>query len=147
MTTPEAHRLFLHTDGAARGNPGPAAVGVVVKDERGETLREFGRRIGRTTNNQAEYLALLAGLEEAARQGADEVVARVDSELLARQLSGQYRVKSPDLLPLYQRVVQWCARFRSLVVEHVPRERNRRADELANAALDAGPTPTRPAGR
>lgn len=132
----DPRQVTIYTDGAARGNPGPAGLGVVVLDERGKILSELARYIGETTNNQAEYHGLLAGLEEAARLGARGVRVRMDSELVVRQLSGTYRVKSPDLLPLFQRVRTWRARFQSFEVKHVSREENRRADALANAAID-----------
>lgn len=128
--------LTVFTDGASRGNPGPAAIGVVVLDPQGRQLAAFGRAIGRATNNVAEYRALLAGLEEAARLGATAARVYVDSELVARQLTGRYQVRHPDLIPLHQEAVRLIRRFRHVEVSHVRRAENRLADALANRALD-----------
>jgi ribonuclease HI len=124
-------------DGASRGNPGPAAIGVVVTDARGQVLREVGEFIGPATNNVAEYRALLRALEEARALGADSVEVRSDSELLVSQLRGTYRVKSPDLGPLYLEAVRLLRSFARHTVTKVPRGRNAAADALANRALDA----------
>lgn len=129
-------KLVLHTDGAARGNPGPAGIGVVIEDDAGVTLAEVGEYIGETTNNVAEYRALLRALAEAKRLGADYVEIRSDSELLVRQISGQYRVKHPNLVPLHQEATSWLKGFGGFSVVHVPRAENARADALANWALD-----------
>ncbi|MBI3979149.1 MAG: ribonuclease HI family protein [Chloroflexi bacterium] len=139
MTTPEApvERVTVYTDGASRGNPGPAAIGVVVDDGAGRRLTAFGRRIGRATNNVAEYRALLAGIEEARRLGARWLRLCLDSELAVRQLTGRYRVRHPDLLPLYERAMRLLGELDGVEIVHVPRERNREADALANRALDA----------
>lgn len=126
----------LHADGAARGNPGPAGAGAVLFDERGSVVAELRRHLGRATNNRAEYEALLLGLEEAKRRGARDLLVRLDSELLVRQLRGEYRVKSPSLRPLAQRAVRLLSEFASARVEHVQRERNAHADRLANEAID-----------
>ena len=136
MNLDSPSRLIVHADGGSRGNPGPAATGVEVLDESGVALYRAGRKVGRATNNEAEYLALIDGLEAAARLGADEVVVRMDSELVVRHILGRYRVKSPTLLPLYQRAMALKSRFRRFSIEHVPREMNRRADALVNQALD-----------
>jgi ribonuclease HI len=124
-------------DGASRGNPGPAAIGVVVTDARGQVLREVGEFIGPATHNVAEYRALLRALEEARALGADSVEVRSDSELLVSQLRGTYRVKSPDLGPLYLEAVRLLRSFARHTVTKVPRGRNAAADALANRALDA----------
>lgn len=129
--------LVLYTDGAARGNPGPAAVGIVIQDGSGRVLREVARAIGRATNNQAEYRALILGLEEAARLGAAHLEVRMDSELIVRQLSGRYRVKDAALKVLFERASELLRGFPSVTLRHIPREDNRRADALANAALSA----------
>ncbi|HHY93182.1 MAG TPA: ribonuclease HI family protein [Firmicutes bacterium] len=129
-------RLVIHTDGAARGNPGPAGIGVVIQDEQGVTLAELGEYIGETTNNVAEYRALLRALEEARRLGADSVAIRADSELLVRQVSGRYRVRHPNLVPLYAAVLAALREFSTFSITHVPRAENARADALANWALD-----------
>lgn len=126
----------LHADGAARGNPGPAAIGVVIHDERGAEVVAFGRPIGETTNNVAEYHALIAGLQAAENEGFDELTVRLDSELLVRQMTGAYKVKSPNLKPLHEQARALARHFQKVRFEHVPRALNRRADELCNAALD-----------
>ncbi len=128
-------RVILYTDGAARGNPGPAAIGVVLADTKGNILQELGETIGRTTNNEAEYRALLRGLALAAAYSG-EIEVRTDSELMARQLKGMYRVKAANLKPLHEQAQRALARFKSATIVIVPRELNRRADALANAALD-----------
>jgi ribonuclease HI len=122
-------------DGASRGNPGHAAIGVVVLKD-GAPVREIGETIGRTTNNVAEYRALLRGLEEAASLGARTIRICSDSELVVRQLSGQYRVRSPQLAPLHRQALSRMRQFDEVSVVHVPREQNRGADALANRALD-----------
>lgn len=131
-----AQHLTILADGAARGNPGPAAIGVVIMDETESILRELSWTIGEATNNQAEYQALIAGLEAAAEMRAIKVTVNMDSELVVRQLQGTYKVKSPKLAPLFQRAQGLRSRFQSFQIAHVPRERNRRADALANRALD-----------
>lgn len=129
-------RFVLHADGAARGNPGPAGAGAVLLDERGEVVVALRRALGRATNNRAEYEALLMGLAEARRRGARELVVRLDSELIVRQLRGEYRVKHKGLQPLAQRALRLLSEFESVRLEHVPRERNALADRLANEAID-----------
>ena len=138
---PEATDAVLYCDGASRGNPGPAAIGFVLVDPDGEELVARGETIGRQTNNVAEYTALQRGREAAQARGLRRLQVRMDSELVVRQLLGLYRVKNPGLAPLYLAVRQLAARFGSFRIEHVPREANRRADALANAALDAVPSP------
>lgn len=129
-------KLILHVDGGARGNPGPAAIGVVVSDPEGHVVDELAERIGAATNNVAEYRAVLAGLERARTLGADEVEIIGDSELVARQLSGVYKVKHPALRPLHDAARAALASFRGWSVRTVPRAQNARADGLVNAALD-----------
>lgn len=128
--------LEVYTDGASRGNPGPAAVGVVFRQKDGPALCGHGETIGKATNNQAEYRAVLAALEHCDRWGVGRVHLFVDSELVARQLTGAYRVKSLDLRPLYQQVQHLARNFKEFRVRHVPRARNAHADHLANLALD-----------
>jgi ribonuclease HI/quercetin dioxygenase-like cupin family protein len=131
--------LVLHTDGGSRGNPGPAAIGVVIEVERGgrtEVIREIAETIGVATNNVAEYRAVIRGLEEAKQLGADRVSCWLDSQLVVEQLNGRYRVKHADMVPLHQRVTALRAQFASVSFKHVPREQNRGADALVNAALD-----------
>lgn len=124
-------------DGASRGNPGRAAIGVVVLKD-GVPVREIAETIGVTTNNIAEYRALLRALEEAHALGARTVRVQSDSELVVRQLSGEYKVRSPKLAPLHRQAMARMRRFERVSVVHVPRDRNRGADALANHALDAG---------
>lgn len=130
--------VVLCVDGASRGNPGPAGIGVVVQTPSGEIIRELGRAIGHSTSNVAEYEALILGLEEAKSLGADSVSIRTDSQLLHHQLRGQYRVKDEKLVPRFRRVHDLLEEFTSWTVTHVPREKNREADRLANMAIDRG---------
>jgi ribonuclease HI len=131
--------LILHTDGGARGNPGPAAIGVVIEIEKdGETavIAELGETIGMATNNVAEYRAIIRGLEEAQRLGSDTVTCLLDSLLVVEQLNGNYRVKSADMKPLHSRVQELRQRFALVTFQHVSREQNQEADRLVNDALD-----------
>ena len=129
-------RVTINCDGAARGNPGPAGAGSVVVDEDGTVLAEVAEGLGETTNNVAEYTAVIRGLEEAERLGAREVLLRSDSQLLINQLTGRYRVKAPHLQPLHRRVRDLMRAFDRVDLEHVPRERNTAADALANLGVD-----------
>ena len=129
-------RVTINCDGAARGNPGPAGAGAVVVDEDGVVLAEVAEGLGETTNNVAEYTAVIRGLEEAERLGAREVLLRSDSQLLINQLIGRYRVKAPHLQPLHRRVRELMRAFDRVDLEHVPRERNAAADALANLGVD-----------
>ena len=142
MTASES--VVVAIDGASRGNPGPAAIGVAVMRD-GRPVREIAEAIGVTTNNVAEYRAFLRALEEAAALGARRVRVQSDSELLVRQLSGRYKVRSPQLVPLHRMALARRREFDEVSVVHVPREQNREADALANQALDAlaaaGPRP------
>lgn len=130
--------LTLYTDGASRGNPGPAGLGVVLIDAQGREVLKLSESLGHMTNNQAEYWALIRGLEEALRLKPRWLEVRLDSELLARQLEGRYRVKHPRLQPLYQRAKGLLARFPAVTVGHLPREGNQEADRLAAAAARKG---------
>ncbi len=130
-------KVVVHVDGGARGNPGPAAIGAVVSTPDGDVLDEASARIGETTNNVAEYRALLLGLQRARALGATEVEVVNDSELVARQLSGQYKVKHAGLRPLHAQARAQLAEFDRWSVRSVPRARNARADALVNEALDA----------
>lgn len=129
-------RLIVSTDGAARGNPGPAGVGVHITDERGRTVAEIARGIGIATNNVAEYTAAIDGLTRAAELGATDVLLRSDSRLLVEQVAGRFRVKHPTLQRLHAEVRDLARGFRSVSYEHVPREQNKDADRLANAGVD-----------
>jgi ribonuclease HI len=133
----------IHCDGAARGNPGPAAISYVI-DRPGHGPVEFAETIGTATNNVAEYAALVAALERANDLGLKEVRVFSDSELMVKQMNGEYRVKHPDLLPLYEQASGLRRRFPSFTISHVRRELNKRADELGNLALDAEKKKTSP---
>jgi ribonuclease HI len=137
-------KIIAHIDGASRGNPGPAAYAVVVEREGGGSVAELSKRLGVATNNVAEYRALLAALEFALDRQFQNLKVVTDSELLARQLQGRYKVKSPDLRPLYDEAREMICRFEAFSVEHVPREKNREADRLANQALDGHETKSGP---
>jgi ribonuclease HI len=128
-------RLIIYTDGASSGNPGPAAIGAVIKDGQGRVVSRISRAIGRATSNQAEYRAIIAALEEAARLGAGAVDIKSDSELVVKQLNGRYRVKKATLRPLYQKVVQLVGSLEAFTITHIPRTQNREADRLAGKAL------------
>ncbi len=128
-----AKRLTIYTDGAAVPNPGPAGIGVVVLDETGKVVTTVSTAIGRTTNNRAEFLALIAGLKEALRLGAERVDLKLDSQLIVRQLKGEYRSK--ELKPLYKQTLQLLRKFKSYSIEHIPRGQNKAADALSRRAL------------
>ncbi len=127
---------LMMVDGAARGNPGEAGSGAVIYDEHGAVVKELSRYLGRTTNNVAEYQGLLMGLEELIRMGKKRISVRSDSQLLVRQLNGQYRVKDEKLKPLFERAMMLLRRFDSFRIIHVPRELNKAADRLANQSID-----------
>jgi ribonuclease HI len=126
----------LYCDGASRGNPGPAAAGMVLLDPQGGQQVQKGRYLGETTNNVAEYQALLLGLEEARQRGVKKLQVFADSELMVKQLTGRYRVKSPHLLPLWRQALQALNQLEAYTLAHVPREENRLADAAANRAID-----------
>lgn len=129
-------KLIIHTDGGSRGNPGPSGLGVFITDEKKNVVLEHGRYLGVTTNNQAEYRAVIDALEHAHKLGADEIDVYMDSELLVRQLNGQYRVKNAGLAPLYLQVHNLTTRFKKVRFTHVRREYNKDADRLVNQAID-----------
>lgn len=129
------NELHIYTDGASKGNPGPAGIGVVVVSSDGQVLREIAEYIGEQTNNVAEYIALIRGLKCGQELGATSLNVYVDSELLERQINGAYRVKSPNLQPLYNQVAELIRSFAKVQVSHVRREQNERADKLANEAI------------
>ena len=135
-------RLLIYTDGAARGNPGPAGAGAILRDVTdGTVLAEIAEPLGRATNNVAEWTAVLLALTEARRLGATHVDLRMDSELVARQISGIYRVKHPDLKPIHAEAMKLLRSFEGFTVGHVPRALNKDADRLSNVAID-GPSPS-----
>jgi len=127
--------VVICTDGASRNNPGPAAIGVTIKDEKGNLVASISQRIGKATNNQAEYTAIIAALEEAIKIGATHVELKADSELVVQQINGRYKVKKTTLRPLYQKAVQLIGSLEAFTITHIPREQNREADSLANKAL------------
>ena len=130
-------RLVLHVDGGARGNPGPAAIGIVISDGQGSVVEEIAETIGVATNNVAEYKALLRGLERATALGAGEIHVVNDSELVARQVTGVYKVKHAAMQPLHAQALQALKAFPKWTIESVPRAKNAGADALVNQALDA----------
>ena len=139
-----ANLFVANVDGASRGNPGPASYAVILRGPDGVVRFEVGKYIGRASNNVAEYYGLITALDYAAAQKIDRLLVRSDSELLVRQMRGHYKVNSPDLRPLHERARKLARGFAYFAIEHVPRELNREADELANIALDR--TGTRSAG-
>lgn len=132
---PAGQALVARCDGASRGNPGPAAIGVVILDTAGAPLRRIGEALGVTTNNEAEYRAVIRAAEEALRLGADRLTLLLDSELLVRQLQGIYKVKAHHLQPLHEQALALLGQLGRWEVRHVPREENALADQLANEAL------------
>jgi ribonuclease HI len=126
----------LYCDGASRGNPGQAGAGAVLMDAGGDIRGQYGEYLGQTTNNVAEYQALILGLKKARKLGVKKIRVFADSELLVRQIKGQYRVKAPHLLPLYEVAQQALKAFETHAISHVPREMNQLADRLANSAID-----------
>jgi ribonuclease HI len=152
-TKPRTAAFQANIDGGSRGNPGPASYGVVVRNERGEIVSRLKKYIGRMTNNVAEYYGLIAALDYAQSSGVRALRVESDSELLVRQMRGHYKVKSPDLRPLFERAKKMSQTFESFRIDHVYREQNAEADALANEALDESsgkPKPsvaTKPEGR
>ena len=128
--------VIINADGAARGNPGPAAIGVTIKDDKGNLIATISRRIGTATNNQAEYRAIIAGLEKAVKLGTRQVKVFSDSELVVRQLNGRYKIKNTSLRILYEDVVKLTGSLEKFSIHHIPRSRNTEVDHLANHALD-----------
>ncbi len=133
---PSSPEIVAHIDGGSRGNPGPAAYGVAIKTPQGQPVTAFAKFLGETTNNFAEYQGLLAALEYALGHGYPRLRVMTDSELMARQISGSYKVRSPDLKPLHDMAQAMIARLESFSIRHVYREQNREADRLANQAMD-----------
>ena len=138
MSPTPANYLIAHTDGGARGNPGPAGYGVVIHDARGHKVAALSQYLGRQTNNFAEYQALIGALEYAIEQGPKALKVISDSELLVRQIKGIYKVKEPTLRDLHARAKELIAQLEWFEIEHVLRGHNREADELANRAMDKG---------
>ena len=134
---PTHKHVTLFADGGARRNPGPATGAAVLLDDRGTVIEEAFRFLGETTNNVAEWNGLLAGLEAAVRLGVENITIRMDSELVVKQLLGEYRVKHPGLQPLHRRAVALLSEFEEVDIGHVPRKQNKLADALVNRVLDA----------
>jgi ribonuclease HI len=133
----------IYTDGAARGNPGPAGIGVVVK--RGsQTMAEISDFIGKATNNISEYMAFIRGLEEALVLGANKIECFADSELLVKQIKGEYKVKNEGLVPLYYHAKSLIKKFKTFNIEHTVRDENKHADQLANQGIDQQATKNSP---
>lgn len=129
-------KLIIYSDGGARGNPGPAATGVVIKNEKGETIDAFGEYLGEQTNNYAEYMALISGLNKAVELKADEVECLVDSKLVCEQLKGNWKVKEPTLQKLFVQAYNLAAGFKKVTYKHVLRHKNKEADAEVNKILD-----------
>lgn len=129
-------KLVAYIDGAARGNPGPAGIGVVLKDESGNAVNEISKFLGETTNNIAEYSAFLEALREAGELGYKEVIVYSDSELLANQLNGEYKVKNDNLKILFGKALELINNFKKVEIKHIDRENNKEADKLANKAIN-----------
>jgi ribonuclease HI len=129
-------RVTIFSDGAARGNPGPAGAGAVLTGDDGRVLVEVCRYLGETTNNQAEYRALLLALEQALEIDASSVSIFADSELMVKQIKGEYRVKNEGIKPLFEQAVKLLRGFQDYTIAHVPRDQNKHADKLANLAID-----------
>lgn len=131
-----SRKIEIFIDGAARGNPGPAGLGVVIKDENKKTIKEFYKYIGAATNNIAEYNALVYGLQEAHMLGAEEVALNLDSELVAQQLKGEFRVKDAKIKLLFDQAIHLINGFKKFEIIHIGREKNKEADKLANKAIN-----------
>lgn len=131
-------KLIIYTDGGARGNPGPAGLGIAIYNEAREKVAELSRFLGVATNNQAEYRAVIVALEKARAMGADELEFYLDSELVVKQLNREYKVKNKDLAPLFLMIHNLSLSFRKITYTHVFREQNEEADRLANEAMDRG---------
>jgi len=129
-------KLTLYADGGSRGNPGPAGAGAYLEDDEGNSVAEVYQYLGEATNNVAEYKALLLGLQEANKHHPAELMIRLDSQLIVRQLEGIYQVKQPHLRELYEEVLNLLQHFPKYDVKHIPREQNEKADQLANQAMD-----------
>ena len=129
-------KLIIYTDGGARGNPGPAAAGGVIKDTTGKILAAYGEYLGKQTNNFAEYSALISGLKKAATLGAMEVDCILDSELIVKQMKREYKVKEPTLQKLFIQAYNATTLFKKVTFRHVPRAQNKEADKMVNEALD-----------
>lgn len=133
-------KAYIAVDGASKGNPGPAGIGVVIADDTGKVVKEISQNIGQATNNFAEYTAFIRALAEAHDMGFTHLQVQTDSELMARQINGRYRVKTESIIPLYETALGLMRKFATVTVGHVLREKNKAADKLASAAALAGPS-------
>jgi len=129
-------KLIIYTDGGARGNPGPAGIGVVIYSQSKAVMKKYSRYIGEQTNNQAEYQALLLGLTAAKALQVPRLECYLDSELIVRQMRGEYKVKNKNIQPLYTEAINLVKNFQQVIFKHVPREKNQEADKLVNEAID-----------
>ena len=136
MTSKYHKKIVIYSDGGARGNPGPAGIGAVLYDDENNTIAEISEYIGETTNNQAEYKAMLAGIEKAKEFGVEDLTCYLDSELVVKQMKREYKVKNKDLAPLFVKAYNLSMGFKSIKFIHVRREKNKVADGLANLAMD-----------
>jgi len=132
--------ITIYCDGASRGNPGHAGIGYLIYDSEGNVLKEESDYLGQATNNVAEYTALIRSLQDSLKLGAGRVRVCSDSELMVKQIKGEYKVKSPGLEPLFRQAKGLIARFDSFGIEHIPRDKNKLADQLANKGIDAALT-------
>ncbi|MBI2609689.1 ribonuclease HI family protein [Candidatus Giovannonibacteria bacterium] len=138
----EKNKLIVYTDGGSRGNPGPAALGVVIQDAKGNTIKKYGEALGTKTNNEAEYAAVVSALKKVkALYGGEkikkmEIEMRMDSELVSRQLNGEYKIEEERLFPLFIKIWNYKIEFGKISFKHVPREKNREADRMVNEALN-----------
>ena len=129
-------KLFIHTDGGARGNPGPGAIGVAILDEKKKIIKEIGKYIGKSTNNEAEYKAVLEGLKAAKELKGSEIVFYIDSLLVVSQLNGKFKVKEPRMKNFFNEIKIVEKNFESVKYNHIPREKNYIADKIVNEVLD-----------
>ena len=131
------NRTIIYSDGGSRNNPGPSALGVVVTDEKGKVLKEYSHYLGEATNNQAEYEAVIFALQKAKQLRIKELEIRVDSELIGKQLLGKYKIKDPDLQPLFIKAWNLRLDFEKFDIKIISREQNKKADKLVNQELDS----------
>lgn len=132
--------FIIYCDGASRGNPGEAGIGYVIADREGAVLKEESDYLGQATNNVAEYTALVRSLQNSLKLGARRVKVYSDSELMVKQIKGEYKVKNPGLAPLYRQAMELISQLEAFNIIHIPRDRNKKADELANKGIDAALT-------
>ena len=129
--------VIIYTDGASRGNPGPSSFGFVITSEKGDVLVEGGEKLGNQTNNYAEYMAMMVALNVCVQMNVKNVIVRADSQLMVRQMLGEYKVKAEGIIPLHAKAKELASKFQKITYEYIPREKNKHADRLANEALDA----------